>query len=73
MSNDPGTFCFSDSFLGRQNRLKYIFAVALMVISLIAMLSASHFQPQHLGLFALVSVIVCAAILLIFTLVNRIL
>jgi hypothetical protein len=72
MSVCSATFGISNRVFGNIKRLNMVMAVTLTLVCLIAMLVASHFQAQYWGLFALVSLVVFVAILLIGTLTTRI-
>ncbi len=72
MSVCCATFGISNRLFGNIKRLNVVIALTLTAVGLIAMLGASHFQAQYWGLFALVSVVVFVAILLISTLTTRI-
>jgi predicted RND superfamily exporter protein len=71
MSVYPATFGFSEHSLTNRRGFNCIVAATMAAIAFIAMFSASHFQVQYLGLFALVCVIVFVSIWLIFVLQTR--
>jgi len=71
MSVYPATFGFSEHSLTNRQGFNCIVAATLAAIAFIVMFSASHFQVQYLGLFALVCVIVFVSIWLIFVLQTR--
>ena len=71
MSVYPATFGFSEHSLTNRQGFNCIVAATFAAIAFIVMFSASHFQVQYLGLFALVCVIVFVSIWLIFVLQTR--
>jgi predicted RND superfamily exporter protein len=71
MSVYPATFGFSENSLTNRRGFNCIVAATFAAIAFITMFSASHFQVQYLGLFALVCVVVFVAIWLIFVLATR--
>jgi hypothetical protein len=71
MSVYPATFGFSENSLTNRQGFNCIVAATMAAIAFIVMFSASHFQVQYLGMFALVCVIVFVSIWLIFVLQTR--
>jgi hypothetical protein len=71
MSVYPTTFGFSEHSLTNRRGFNFIVAATMAAIAFIVMFSASHFQVQYLGVFALVCVIVFVSIWLIFVLQTR--
>ncbi len=71
MSVYPATFGFSEHALTNRRGFNCIVAATMAAIAFIVMFSASSFQVQYLGLFALVCVITFVSIWLIFVLATR--